>query len=191
VRQSGRPRPANRLGAAASTRTRPLPLPPGLGRLARAVLIGRARTAGPSTGLWRDLNRAVGSVALRPWRARCCGVVCRSRELTNAPVLDAIDLYWPPRRGGFVTSARRAQTSSMTTRARRSDRREQDDHGGANALRDGDAAQSSRREAGQLGRPRGPVLPDAPLAVVGEKLLAALAKMDDPNAEPGTDFSHR
>jgi hypothetical protein len=39
--------------------------------------------------------------------------------------------------------------------------------------------------------PEDPVLPDAPLAVVGEKVLAALAKMDDPNAEPGTDCSHR
>jgi hypothetical protein len=38
--------------------------------------------------------------------------------------------------------------------------------------------------------PEDPVLPAAPLAVVGEKLLAALAKMDDPNAEPGTDFPH-
>jgi hypothetical protein len=37
--------------------------------------------------------------------------------------------------------------------------------------------------------PEDPVLPDAPLAVVGEKLLAAIAKMDDPNA--GADFSRR
>lgn len=32
--------------------------------------------------------------------------------------------------------------------------------------------------------PEDPVLPDAPLAVIGEKLLAAIRKTDDPNAEP-------